>query len=95
MDPEIRNDFLRRAQISKFGFDLFANAQNAQEDHFISKNEDVFAFDWGILAQENPVWAYPPMEMLEKALTKLALNKALGVFCFLEASETPKVNVEG
>ena len=63
--------------------DLFASTQNAQEERFVSEKENAFSFDCEILVTENPVWIYPPMSLLEKALTKLALYKAMGVVIYL------------
>ena len=67
---------------------LFASPQNAQEERFITEKENAFSFDWGILAQEKPVWIYPPMSILEKTLTKLGLDRAMGVLVYLEDALT-------
>ena len=90
LDPKIKQEILGRAGIPKCSADLFASTINAQEDRYITENVDAFSFDWGVLAQYEPVWAYPPMEMLEKCLAKMILYKSLGIVCFLEGSVTPQ-----
>ena len=88
LDPLLRKELLERAKIPGCSVDLFASPQNAQEERFISENENALSFDWVILAQEKPVWIYPPMSILEKTLTKLGLDKAMGVLIFLKISLT-------
>ena len=91
LDPKIKGEILERAQIGKCGVDIFASAENAQEDRYISKELDAFTFDWAILSQLDPLWIYPPMECLENVVTKLVLDGAMGMLVTIDDLVTPQV----
>jgi hypothetical protein len=85
LDPHLRERALKELDIDPkhIALDLFASHENSQEMFFINKDMNAFSFDWSKLCTtpSSILWANPPFSMMEKVLTKIAIEPCRVVLC--------------
>ena len=82
LDPIIRRQALEDlGQPQELAVDLFADAENALEEKFITKKQNSWTFHWGLLSKEKACWANPPFSKLVEVMHKVALDEAKIVIC--------------
>ena len=83
--PPVRQKAVKELHLDPHNIivDLFASPENTHEKHFITLSMDAFSFDWSKLCTtpSDILWANPPFSMMEKVVTKIAMEPCKVALC--------------